>query len=172
MRALRTHVTYANVMSTIAVFAVLAGGGAYAASKIGPKQIKRDAVRSKHLKDRAVKARDLAPSSVRPRHLAGGAVTGDKLAGAAVTSSKLGTIIRRSEQFTVPAGQFGSRTTGCGPGETLLSGGGEVTGPAASTVSIVQSHPDFEMTQQTWGVRALNSGVSDATVRAVVFCLQ
>jgi len=56
---LRRGVTYANVMSTIAVFGVLAGGGAYAASKIGPKEIAKDAVRTKHIKDNGVKFRDL-----------------------------------------------------------------------------------------------------------------
>lgn len=56
---LRSRVTYANVMSTLAVFGVLAGGGAYAASKVGPKDIKKDAVRAKHIKDDGVKFRDL-----------------------------------------------------------------------------------------------------------------
>ena len=41
MRNLRSHLTYANVVSTLALFAVLAGGGAYAASKIGGKDLKR-----------------------------------------------------------------------------------------------------------------------------------
>jgi hypothetical protein len=50
----RRHISYANVMSTIAVFGVLAGGGAYAASKIGSKDIKRNAVTGKHVKPGAV----------------------------------------------------------------------------------------------------------------------
>lgn len=37
---IRRRLTYANVMATIAVFGVLAAGGAYAASKIGTNQIK------------------------------------------------------------------------------------------------------------------------------------
>jgi hypothetical protein len=48
LHRLRTHLSYANVMSTIAVFVVL-GGGAYAATKlpknsVGTKQIKNGAV--------------------------------------------------------------------------------------------------------------------------------
>jgi hypothetical protein len=48
LRTLRVHLSYANVMSTIAVFIVL-GGGAYAATKlpknsVGTKQIKNGAV--------------------------------------------------------------------------------------------------------------------------------
>jgi hypothetical protein len=50
MSKLRTRLTYANVMATIAVFLAL-GGGAYAAFKlpensVGSKQIKADAVKS------------------------------------------------------------------------------------------------------------------------------
>jgi hypothetical protein len=45
---IRTHLTYANVMATIAVFMVL-GGGAYAATKlpknsVGSAQFKNNAV--------------------------------------------------------------------------------------------------------------------------------
>ena len=47
MRRIRPHLTYSNVMSTIAVFGVLAGGSAWAASKIGTNQIKRGAVTGK-----------------------------------------------------------------------------------------------------------------------------
>jgi len=47
-------------MSTLAVFGLL-GGGAFAAAKIGPKDIAKNAVRSKHIKAGAVKARHLAP---------------------------------------------------------------------------------------------------------------
>jgi len=52
------RLTYANVVSSIALFAVL-GGGAYAASKIGPSDIAKNAIRSKHVKDRSLRAKDL-----------------------------------------------------------------------------------------------------------------
>ena len=67
---LRRRLSYANVMATIAVFGVLAGGGAYAASKIGPKDIKKNAVRAKHIKERQVKARHLAKNAVPIRRVA------------------------------------------------------------------------------------------------------
>ena len=54
----RRHLTYSNVMATIAVFAVL-GGGAYAATKIpknsvGARQLKKNAVTTAKLKNGAV----------------------------------------------------------------------------------------------------------------------
>lgn len=51
--------TYANVTATIALFGVVAGGGAYAAQKIGAKDIRPNAIRTKHLKNGGVKAQDL-----------------------------------------------------------------------------------------------------------------
>ncbi len=49
------RLTYANVMATIAVFGTLAGGSAYAASKITSRDIAKNAVHSKHIKKNAVK---------------------------------------------------------------------------------------------------------------------
>ena len=63
MNRVRRHLSYANVMSSIAVFAVL-GGGAWAASQIGTadiqngavtkKKLHRDAVATKKIKNQAV----------------------------------------------------------------------------------------------------------------------
>jgi hypothetical protein len=71
----RARLTYANVMSTIAVFGVLAGGGAYAAGRIGADDIAQNAVRSKHIKDGEVKTSDLANGAVSGAKLAGGALS-------------------------------------------------------------------------------------------------
>jgi hypothetical protein len=62
--SVRPRLTYANVMATIAVFGVLAGGGAYAASKIGAKDIAKNAVRAKHIKKDAVKTKKLGNGAV------------------------------------------------------------------------------------------------------------
>lgn len=50
MKRLRSKLTYANVTATVALFLVLAGGSAFAATKmlpknsVGPKQLKKEAV--------------------------------------------------------------------------------------------------------------------------------
>jgi hypothetical protein len=64
---IRRHISYANVMSTIAVFGVLAGGGAYAASKVGSKDIKRNAVTGKHIKPGAVKGKHVRERTLDAR---------------------------------------------------------------------------------------------------------
>jgi hypothetical protein len=53
-------------MSTIAAFGVLAGGGAYAASKIGAEDIAKNAVRGKHVQANAVGGSDIAESKLGP----------------------------------------------------------------------------------------------------------
>lgn len=68
MQGIRRYLTYSNVMSTVAVFAVFAGGTAWAAGKIGTSDLKNGAVTTKKLH--------------------GGAVTTKKLQGEAVTTGK------------------------------------------------------------------------------------
>jgi hypothetical protein len=74
------RLTYANVMSTIAAFGVLATGGAYAAAQIGAKDIKKNAVRAKHIKKGQIKAKHVAKSAVATAKIRDGAVTRAKLA--------------------------------------------------------------------------------------------
>ncbi len=57
---IRRHLTYANVVSTVAMFVVL-GAGAYAAAKITSGDIQDNTIQSKDLKDKkGVKEADLA----------------------------------------------------------------------------------------------------------------
>jgi hypothetical protein len=85
------RLTYANVMSTVAVFVAL-GGGAYAiaqlpANSVGAKQLKKSAVTSKKIKDGAIVGADINKAKLGPVPSATHAVT----AGAAATAGKAGT---------------------------------------------------------------------------------
>jgi hypothetical protein len=69
------RLTYANVMSTLALFAAL-GGGAYAATKlpqnsVGAAQLRKGAVNSAKIRDHSISARDLAPGVLPARATAG-----------------------------------------------------------------------------------------------------
>ena len=84
MRRIRgLRLTYANVMSTIAVMLAL-GATSYAAFNLP-----NNSVTSKKIKDGAVLASDLANGAVTCKKLTGNAVTTSKIANAAVTGTKL-----------------------------------------------------------------------------------
>jgi hypothetical protein len=113
MRRIRSHLTYANVMSTIAVFGVLAGGGAYAASKIGTSDIENGAVTAKKLHKRAVTKKKLKNR----------AVTKAKLGDRAVRARNLGPIKVVSETLTVPNADNGQVAAFCPEGTRRVGGG-------------------------------------------------
>lgn len=72
VRRFTDRLTYANVMSTVAVFAVLSGGTAYAATTIGSNDIKRNAVLSRHIKNGQVHTADVAGHAITRGKLAKG----------------------------------------------------------------------------------------------------
>lgn len=84
MRKIRSHLTYANVMSTIAVFAVFAGGTAWAAARIGTSDIRNGAVTSKKLHGGAVTSKKLGSGAVATAKIESQAVTTGKINGDAV----------------------------------------------------------------------------------------
>ena len=68
MRRIRDHMTYANVMATLAVFLVL-GGGAYAAihlprNSVSSRNIKNGEVKSQDVEDHGLSAKDLKVASL------------------------------------------------------------------------------------------------------------
>jgi hypothetical protein len=79
VKQIRKHITFANVMSSIAVFLVLGGGAAYAAKKIGSNEIKGNSITTGKIKKEAVSASKIKKNSITTAKIANGAVTGAKL---------------------------------------------------------------------------------------------
>lgn len=79
MKQIRKRLTYANVMSSLAVFLVLGGASAMAANKIGTSQLKAGAVKTGKLAKNAVKASKLAKNAVTTAKIRNDAVTGAKV---------------------------------------------------------------------------------------------
>ena len=95
MKQIRKRLTYANVMSSIAVFLILGGGAAFAATQlaknsVGTKQLKSNAVTAAKIKKEAVTAAKIKNGAVGTSKLGASAVTSEKLAASAVDASKLG----------------------------------------------------------------------------------
>jgi hypothetical protein len=93
MKRIRHQLSYANVMSTLAVFLLLGGAGAYAAKKqtqkIGTTQLKASAVTAAKIKNSAVQSSKLAIGAVSTDKILDGAVTDAKLADNSVSTAKL-----------------------------------------------------------------------------------
>jgi hypothetical protein len=77
VKQIRKRLTYANVMSSIAVFLLLGGATAFAASKIGSNQIKSNAITTGKIKKEAVTTAKIKK---------------DAVTGAKVKESTLGTV--------------------------------------------------------------------------------
>lgn len=94
MKQIRKRLTYANVMASIAVFLVLGGAGALAAShhrrhKRSHVVVPKNSVGTKQLKRNAVTTLKIRPEAISRQKLRTGAVTSEKLAGNAVVASKI-----------------------------------------------------------------------------------
>ena len=99
MRRLWANLTYANVMSTLAVFLVVSGGAAYAASHLG-----KNSVGTKQLKKNAVVTSKIKKGAVTGTKLANGAITGTQVKSGSLT----GTQVNASTLGTVPTAQNAS----------------------------------------------------------------
>lgn len=89
MKQIRKRLTYANVMSSIAVFLVLGGASAYAVKKVGSNEIKGNSITTGKLKKEAVVRGKIKKLAIDSSRLADGAVTTSKIANDAVTGAKV-----------------------------------------------------------------------------------
>jgi hypothetical protein len=102
VKQIRERLSYANVMSSLAVFLVLGGGTAFALARnsIGTRELQRNAVTRGILarnsvypgkiNPEAVKAGRIAKNAIAQDRLRNGIVSTDKLQDLAVTGTKLG----------------------------------------------------------------------------------
>jgi hypothetical protein len=93
MQGTRNHLSFANVISVIALFVAL-GGASYAAvnlpkNSVGAKQIKKRAVRGKHINKNAVTASKLQRNSISSPKIADGSVLSADLADNSIGADDL-----------------------------------------------------------------------------------
>jgi hypothetical protein len=131
MRRLRSHLSYANVTATIALFVAISGAGAYAAG-LAPKSVgapelrpgavtanklRKNAVITPKIKSKAITNPKLAGSSVDGRVLGPGSVTEEKIVTDAITHEKIapeaitGDQIVESSLTKVPRASFADSAT-------------------------------------------------------------
>ena len=124
MKWTRTHLSFANAISLIALFVALGGTG-YAATQlsknsVGAKQIKKNAVGAPEVKRNAVRASEIRSNAV------GGADILDNGVGAADLADN-----------SVGAGELGDNSVGAGELGNNSVGSGEVTDDSLTATDIV-----------------------------------
>jgi 2',3'-cyclic-nucleotide 2'-phosphodiesterase (5'-nucleotidase family) len=89
MKRIQSKLTYANVMSSIAVFLILGGASAWAAKKIGTNQLKANAVTTGKIKNEAVDVSKVKNGAVTNPKIADGSVTTAKIAEGQITTERI-----------------------------------------------------------------------------------
>ncbi len=113
MKHIRSRLSYANVMATIAVFVAL-GGSSYAALRIGSADIVDNSIRSADVRNGAITGRDVATNALTGRDIAEGQIgrvprarVASRLTAAGVTQLRLqcptGTELAAGLCFETPA---------------------------------------------------------------------
>jgi hypothetical protein len=118
VKQIRKRITYANVMSSIAVFLVLGGATAYAAKKIGSNEIKGNSITTGKIKKNAVTASKIKKNSITTDKIRNGAVTGAK-----VNVSTLGTVPSATNSATTDVIKTSKGTVGVNQQATALQYG-------------------------------------------------
>jgi hypothetical protein len=94
MDSIRKRLSYANVMSSLALFLVLGGATAFAATQVsknsvGTPQLKKNAVKAAKINKGAVTTAKIADGAVITAKLADGSVLTAKIADASITTEKI-----------------------------------------------------------------------------------
>jgi hypothetical protein len=139
-RRVRDRLTYANVISTLALFLVLAGGVAYAAKvakkSVGAPQLKANAVTTAKIKANAITTRKIRRNAVSNAKIKDGAIESQKIATGGVSGSDI-------DADSTPFGRVVHEARGSeivaitGTKQTYPMGGGTYTQPANETDSFV-----------------------------------
>jgi hypothetical protein len=132
MRRLRRHITYANIVSTLALVLALSGGAVYAAGKIGGNQIRKGAIHSFQIKNRQVRRQDIAGGSINSRKVSNDSLTSkdvreETLTGHDIQESTLGLVPLAQDARTVTGVTVRmvrvSQPDGAGASQVLSQGG-------------------------------------------------
>lgn len=106
----RPRLTYANAVSTLALFLVLSGGVAYAASKVRSGDLAPGAVRTSKVFKRAITSGKLAVGAVHSNQIVNAAVGSQQLRDEAVGAKQLGDEAVGAKQLK--AGSIGAKQIG------------------------------------------------------------
>jgi hypothetical protein len=183
MKSVRKRLTYANVMSSLAVFLVVAGGSALAATQlgkntVGTKQLKKEAVTLAKIKKAAKNSLKGATGPAGPAGLQG--KPGDRgLQGERGLQGPQGVPgVSELERVT---GTTGSSTTSpksltvsCAPGKKILSSGFDIDGGSSgnqkeAAIDMAQVNPTLaSATYEAYNEKG--AGAPAWTLNGIIVC--
>jgi hypothetical protein len=99
----KPRLTYANIVSTLALFLALGGGAAYAASKVSSGDLAAGAVRTSDVFKRAITSGKLAVGAVRSNQIVDGAIGSKQLADGAIGAKQIANAAIGSKQIGAAA---------------------------------------------------------------------
>lgn len=177
LTALRAALSPAFVVACLAL-AVALSGTAYAAVKVGAKDIKRDAVRSKHIKAGAVRGPDVLDGSLTGADVGDGSLTGSDVLDGSLTAADLAPRLRMVQGYvevvvggTMAAGQSTASVTASCPEGTVVLGGGYAT--FNKDIQITASTP-LDASPRDWLVSARtysgNAVVTNSAINVRITC--
>lgn len=181
---LRAHLTYANVMATVAVFVAL-GGSSYAAITLSDNSVK-----SKHIAKGAVKRSDIGKSAVNSAKVADFSLLANDFQSGQLPAGPKGdtgapgpmgpkgspgatNVVARVGSVTgTTAGTARQTTVQCADGQVATGGGVSVANMPQSDFKVIGSGPnDVDVTPTGWrGTILPTTTDSDALVFAYVIC--
>jgi hypothetical protein len=174
LRSIRSRLTYANIVATLALFVALSGG-AYAAAtlprnSVGAKQLRKKAVTRVKIMNRAVTSAKIAANAVTGFHVVESTLAKVPVAAAAdhatsadtassAGSAALSRLDYESKTVTVPSGGTITASVSCPSGFYATGGGARVSndndayvnhsGPSSRTTWDATAYPYASVTPDT-----------------------
>jgi hypothetical protein len=146
----KPRLTYANVVSTLALFLALSGGAAYAASKVDSSDLAKGAVHTSNVFKRAITSGKLAVGAVRSNQIADGSVGSKQLGDGAVGSKQLlGGAVGTAK---LAAGAVGSKQIGLAAvaPSNLEFPVFYAASPRGGSASVTEGPDPYPLTDSTW----------------------
>jgi hypothetical protein len=171
LKQIRKRLTYANVMSSLAVFLILGGATAFAASKkIGANELKANSIKTGKIVKEAVVSGKIKNGAIIESKLADGAVTTNKIADNAVTTPKIADNAVTTGKIANDAVTTGKIANDAVTGDKVKESSlGEV--PSAANANTVGGVPAAALTVGRSGYEVSCFGTTDYTCATVTLNL-
>jgi hypothetical protein len=135
MRQVRSHLSYASVMATLAVFIAL-GGTSYAVAtgSIGSREIENDSVRSKDIRNNDVRSKDVQNRSLLTKDFKAGQLpAGPRGRRGPQGAPGISGLERVFASSAINSNSPKSANASCPPGKRVIGGGGQHVGGVTGT---------------------------------------